>query len=262
MIIANAILLQSKQRTVDPTEQFLIENARAFWKFDGTGTITQVNDLTGNNYHLRPDVSPWNYNLSYYDYRFADYSRRGVYRAEDNGLWLSGDYRNLLRQSFEFHYVGCGFAFSDHNLAGVVQTTNSFRVYIDVSGRLVVICRFSGSGATTLRTINSVIYGTGSQGRKQYTITHFRIQINFENDTFRIWVNGGEFATELVSGVAVSSWSATYYPGTAPFGIGTYNNNNGASQGQGTYYRDVFGAAFTDILTDEQAWDVTKYFQS
>jgi hypothetical protein len=258
--IANAIILQNKHRAVDPTEQFLIDNARVFWKFNGIGEITTQSDLTGNGWDLTPTQSPFDFSgVEYYDYRFADYSRKGVYRAELNGLFLPQPHNTLLRQSHEFHIVVAGYLFNDIYLAGVANSTTVYALYIDTSGRLVLRCRFSSSGESIVRTVNGIVYGTGSQGRRFYAPMHIRTQVDFENDTFRVWVNGGEFATELVSGVAISSWNPTYYVGGFPFAIGSYNSGNSVV-GQATYYRDVFYCAVTDILNNSDAWDVTKYF--
>lgn len=247
-------------QSVNPTYKWLVDNARAYWKFDGEGEITTQQDLTGNGWDLTPASGPFDFSgIEYYDYRYADYSRRGVYRAEANGLFLPLAHNTLLRQSHEFHIVCCGFLFGDNYLCGVINSTTVYGIYIDISGRLVFRCRFSGSGETTIRTVNGFVYGIGSNARRQYTINHIRVQVNFEADTLRVWINGAEFATEFVSGVAISSWNPTYYVGGFSFVIGSYNNSN-TSVGQATYYRDLFDVAVTDLVTDEKAWELTQYF--
>ena len=75
-----------------------------------------------------------------------------------------------------------------------------------------------------------------------------------------MWVNGGEITTTYASGALISAWNPTSFIGTNPFCFGGKNRNNAAAIGSTTNFSDYFYAAFTDKLSDSDAYNVSNFF--
>lgn len=233
--------------------QFIQQNARAAWNFNQTGTITTVPDITGNGYDLTGVTGAFNFpSQQFSEYRFAkDNSTKNVYKAYDKGLYLPGGHGALFQANHETHIVVEGRSFGTIvSLFGVSNSTRRYRMYINnTTGNLHFETRW-GAGTTDFISTSPLI--VAGDLRKAYSKLYIRLQIDFDANTVKIWVNGALIPMTL-SGYAIANWSPTYYTGVDPFGIGADNTNNNGTAGSTLAYRTVHEAFITDILTQDEA---------
>jgi len=223
------------------------------------GTLTQIVDTKESGRNLVTSGGLWNFDIDKYNYRYPDNTTRNCYHSLDDFVYLpAGHDSTLFRGDHEFHIVLSGRMFSQQFFFGVNVSTQVYYLNVETSGKIRFTCRFGGAN-TVIESDAAVLYGTGAQLRRAFAKTYIRIQINFTNDTFKLFVNGGLVPTSVISGNAISTWQSNYYTGTNAFAVGHYNNNNSLTVGLATYFRDVFYSGVSDILTESQAIKVSKY---
>jgi len=237
----------------NPAREFIQQNARAAWNFNQTGTITTVPDITGNGYDLTGVTGAFNFpSQQFSEYRFAkDNSTKNVYKAYDKALYIPAGHGALFHNNHETHIVVEGRSFGTTvQLFGVTNSTRRYRMYINnTTGNLHFETRWGAASSDLISTSPIIVAGNL---RKPYSKLYIRLQIDFDANTVKVWVNGALIPMTL-SGYAIANWSPTYYPGTDPFGIGGDNVNNNGTTGSNEAYRTVHEAFVTDILTDEEA---------
>lgn len=257
---ASRIMSMMFSNGIDQGQNYLINSARAYWDFRGNGQCISVPDLTSNGHNLMSTTSPFSQTFNYYTYTFWNGSQRQIVRAFDYGPFLPAGNQSLFHNDFEFHLVLSGRKFQTNSLAGVdgFTSNNNFALSFDGSGGGYLTFTLNFGGSDTVIKVTDPILEAGST-KTCWPMVYIRCQIDFTNDTFRVWINGGEVATTFVSGTAISSWGQTSFTQSGAYGFGV-KNHAGVVSGSSVYYNDLFHAAFTDKLNNEQAYNIAKFF--
>lgn len=246
---------------VDPTLQYLIDNARALW------TMEDGIDKTGNGWDLVGDTGVFTGgSVQTPDYRthynFDGTTSPMAYCTTGNIPLLAGGHETLLRGSHEFFIeLKSGWFFSDAYILGVTSGKHIYYLQVLNTGKIRFSIRSRDAASSTVETNDAHFSNTGSNERRVYAKKLINIRIDFENDQFGMWINGGKVAV-TVTGDALSNWQPNYYLGTNPFAFGSANVNNSTANFAATYFRNLGICAVTELLTNDQRYDITNYILS
>lgn len=241
---------------VDPTLQYLIDNARALW------TMEDGIDKTGNGWDLVGDTGVFTGgSVQVPDYRthynFDGKTKPMAYCTTGNIPLLPGGHEALLRESHEFYIEFCsGWFFSDSYVLGVTVGKHIYYLQILNTGKVRFSMRTRDASSMTAETNDAHFPNEGANARRVYSQKLIRIRIDFESNTFGMWINGGKVAVTL-SGDSISNWQPAYYLGTNPFAFGAANVNNSTANFAATYFRNLGLCTIIDLQTDEKAYEIT-----
>lgn len=222
--------------------------------------ITTITDKTGNGYDLKVNASPFtSFSLDYFEWRNFSNETRNVPRIFNEGCpMIEAGNSSLFHGDHEFHIMCGGRQFSTQDLWGTKGFSTAARNHsgqIDINGKLVVTL----GGSVYTSDVALFRSNSGSSIRRYSNKTYYRTTVDFTNDIFKAFVNGGEVPMTLTSGSGISSLSPTFYDMYGPFCLGSANDNNN-SVGQVTYFNDVFFArVFKRILTDSEAFKLSQW---
>jgi hypothetical protein len=252
------IMMQSATQQTDTVYQWLTENARAFWD------MTDGVDKTGNGYDLVGTTGAFTQVPDYKTfYSYDGTTKPMAYCTSGNIPLLPAGHQALLRGSHEFHIVILsGRHFSMQYIFGADETTHVYFAQILNTGKLRFQFRSRASNIAIIDTNDAHFTGEGANSRRAYSQKYIRIRIDYDLNTFGMWINGSKVAVTITGDTNIALWDPNYYNGANPFGIGGANAFNGTSGFQGTYFRNVGFCAVTDLLTDSEADAVTDYLMN
>jgi hypothetical protein len=237
-------------------QDFLIANARTFHDFtqlsgSHNSAITTSQDLTANNRDLLNNTGGYSTTPKVFDFRYPDLSRKNLLNVKSGGsmMFLNNTTNAIFSTSHEIHitlqYRGTGFV-------GYLFGVNSTQVLygqIDTDGKVSLFIRRTGT-TSRIRTVNPV-FGASIQNTDIGGLVYLRFRLDFGANQVKIYSNGVELPTELVSGTNPSTWTSYTWNNIYSFAIGAFAE---AFQSVGTL-KDMWFSRFavTNLLSQDEA---------
>lgn len=216
------ILSQSIENPVDYAQlgyDFLVANARTFHDFSQLSgahgsTISTSEDLTANNRDLTnaPGGFYTPNTPTVFSYKYPNLESVKAHYAFNNQplLFANNTTNGLYATSHEVHIA---LTAKSKNFILRVFGVDSTQVYycqIETTGKVTVAIKRAST--TTVQRSVDVIFTQTVQNGDLGSVICFGVGIDTGASTkyLKMYVNGCEIATELISGTAVSSWDNAY----------------------------------------------------
>lgn len=239
---------------------FLKTNARTFHDFTQLSgahgaTITTSEDLTSNNRDLTNTPgglytpnTPTVFSYRYYNLDLA----KTHYAFNNQPLLFANNTTNAIFSTS--HEIHLSLTAKSKNFILRLFGVNSTQVHyaqIETDGKISLFIKRAAT-TTRLRSVSPVFTQTVENGDLGSVIAlSFRYNFTAANEEAKMYINGVEIATELVSGTAVASWDSGYsWNNIYSFAIGAEaaaTNTTGNSKPHWNYK-----FAVTGLLTQEQ----------
>lgn len=238
---------------------FLVNNARVFHDFtqlsgDHGSTITSSNDLTANNRDLINNPSGYSERSpTLFRYRFQDLDTYNtLYSFNNNPLLFATNTTNAIFATS--HEVHISLSAKSKNFILRLFGINSTQVHfaqIETTGKVSLSIKRAAT-TTLIRSVDPVFTPTVENADLGNVIAlSFAYNFTYGSEFAKMYVNGVEIATELISGSDPTDWNAAYtWNNIYSFAVGAEAaavNTTGNSKPHWTYK-----FAVTEPLTQDQ----------
>lgn len=265
MIIANAILLQGRRASnPDPGLLILTTSEKAALFYDMTTQLGTVGNPAAASYdNLGPLTAPIITSDPVDPPTIDDVQinetlyKAALTNANPTGFLIDHNGAGVYDRSFDWFIsfvTGDGQPTTQYRVHGGFDIAGSggtgFQCFVTTSGQLQFAWRVP-TQANSIAFRTDAVLPNGQTGQALV-----RVQLDFENDTVKVWFNGiAQTVTSITGNIA--DYDPADWGGSIDLGLGCYNLN-GTITSPGVALHTLRHAV-TDKLTDLEAAHVTNY---